>query len=87
MIAEDRLLFQPVIGQPQAGDIIYFPPSAVGLEVKRGDKRIYPGHVAVMLSPTRFLGMQSHGLGQVETSNPWWGSRPFRFFRYIGPAS
>lgn len=88
-IADDQLRFQPVVGQPQLGDIVYFPPAMVQYQVKRGDKRVYPGHVAIMISPTRFIGMQSSGRGpqQVDLSNVWWTSRPKQFFRYVGPVT
>ncbi|OYV52486.1 MAG: hypothetical protein B7Z78_05650 [Rhodospirillales bacterium 20-60-12] len=88
-IANDPLRFKPVVGPPQAGDIIYFPPAQVQWQVKRGDKRIYPGHVAIMLSPHSFIGMQTSGPGpkQVDLHNVWWNSRPSQFFRYVGPVS
>jgi cell wall-associated NlpC family hydrolase len=86
-IANDPLRFKLVVGPPRPGDIIYFPPAQVQWQVKRGDRRIYPGHVAIMVSPNRFVGMQSSGPGpqQVDLNNVWWNSRPRQFFRYIGP--
>ncbi|MEA1648275.1 hypothetical protein UAJ10_04500 [Nitrospirillum sp. BR 11164] len=84
-IAADRLRFQPVLGAPEAGDIVYFPPGPVPYEVKKGHKRNYPGHVAIMVSASEFIGMQSSGVGRVHVPDTWWWPRTKEFYRYIGP--
>ncbi len=85
-IPNDGLMFRPVVGPPQAGNIVYFPPSVVQWQVAKGDKRVYPGHVAVMVTPTSFVGMQDNGVHTVQLSNVWWSSRPMQFLQYVGPS-
>jgi len=85
-IPNDRLMFRAVTGQPQPGNLVYFPPSVVQWQVAKGDKRVYPGHVAVMITSTTFIGMQNNGEHPVDLGNVWWGSRPRQFLQYIGPA-
>ncbi|GGF09646.1 hypothetical protein GCM10011611_13930 [Aliidongia dinghuensis] len=85
-IAKDRLQFQSVTGAPQAGDIVYFPAGPVPYEVQKGVKRSFPAHVAIMLSASQFVGMQSGGVGKVNVPDRWWWSRKKQFLRYIGSA-
>lgn len=70
-IASDRLQFQPVSGPTQAGDVVYFPPGPVPYEFKKGNNRVFPGHVAIMLSANQFVGMQSNGVGKVMVPDLW----------------
>jgi cell wall-associated NlpC family hydrolase len=84
-IVSDRLQFQPVSGPTQAGDVVYFPPGPVPYEVKKGNNRVFPGHVAIILSANQFVGMQSNGVGKVMVPDLWWWGRPKQFFRYVGP--
>ncbi|MEE3624223.1 hypothetical protein UCD39_09535 [Nitrospirillum sp. BR 11752] len=85
-IAADRLNFKPIFGIPEPGDIVYFPSAQVPAEVRKGHKKMYPAHVAIMMSSSEFMGMQTSGPGRVQVPDVWWWPRPKEFFRYIGPA-
>ncbi|MDG3439386.1 hypothetical protein [Nitrospirillum amazonense] len=53
---------------------------------KNGIKHDFPAHVAIMLSSSEFVGMQSKGVGRVKVPDTWWWPRKKEFFRYKGPA-
>jgi cell wall-associated NlpC family hydrolase len=84
-IATDTSRFQPVVGPAQAGDIVYFPAGPVPHEIQKGVKHAFPAHVAIMVSASQFIGMQSGGVGKVNIPDQWWWPRRKQFFRYIGP--
>ncbi|HKQ23921.1 MAG TPA: NlpC/P60 family protein [Burkholderiales bacterium] len=67
-------------GKP--GDIIFFPKGQIPYAVKKGDKRVYPNHVGIVLDSTSWVGRQSSSLGIVLFSNPWWGSRACEYYTY-----
>ncbi len=79
----NNVQFVPVTGDAQPGDIIYFPPGRVPYDGSPG-----VGHVAIVTDagpPLAFVGKQSRrGDGHVNMSNLYWGSRPYKLFRYAG---
>lgn len=81
-IASSALFKEAAKGSP--GDIIFFPSGQVPYAVeKKGDKKIYPNHVGILLDSSTWVGRQSSSLATVLLSNPWWGSRPgIKYFTY-----
>jgi cell wall-associated NlpC family hydrolase len=69
--------------KPQPGDVVLFPAGTVPYAERRGDKRIYPNHVGIVLDNTCWVGRQSSSLGIVLFANPWWGSRSSEYYTYF----
>jgi cell wall-associated NlpC family hydrolase len=75
------------VATSQPADIIYFPPSQVGAELKKGNTREFPGHVGIVISDTEWIGRQSGSLGRVSLADKWWWgtrSKGQVFLRYKG---
>jgi hypothetical protein len=68
---------------PRNGDVIFFPKGQVPYEVKKGNKREYPNHVGIVLDAMNWVGRQTSSLGLVTHVNPWWGSRPKRYYSHV----
>jgi len=68
-----------------AGDLIFFPAGQVPYEVKKKNTRSYENHVGIVLDAANWIGSQSStGVAPVPFTNPWWGSRTRRYYRYRG---
>lgn len=61
---------------PKPGDVIYSPPIQVQWEVARGQARVFPGHVGVVLNSREWIGRQTSSLGRVQLNDRFfWGTR------------
>lgn len=71
------------------GDIIYFEPSEDRWWAERNPqskKKIFPGHVGILISADTWIGRQTSSLGIIRLNDKYfWGTRtPPTFYRYQG---
>jgi cell wall-associated NlpC family hydrolase len=75
------------VADPQAGDVVYFPPGPNPYEVHKGNTRQFPAHVGFIVDANWWIGRQTNNLGLVQRTNVWWQARGgVKHFRYGGAA-
>jgi cell wall-associated NlpC family hydrolase len=80
-IAASKLFAKVTAYRP--GDLIFFPAGSVPYELKKGDKRVFPRHVGVVVDHGHWISSQtSTGPAKVAINNLWWGSRPYYFLSF-----